>query len=180
MKHRFTDAMRTRHDLFTLIQQQKRVCAFEICSAGGSPELGLFGEINLWWRAFELERVCRLTVRLLKLRRMYQQSVARFFRTYKQDAPLEQLAQQFLESLSKHSDSLVVSVSRFESALLRIKAGESVNETVVWDRDPEWVLDCLSLGKKNIPGPSYEHYWIEVSDSIEGGARLVAIQPIDS
>ncbi|QYF94614.1 hypothetical protein KY495_05285 [Massilia sp. PAMC28688] len=101
------------------------------------------GNIFLW-RVYVLERTCVLTVELLRQRGELDTTLRSFMRTCNLSPFREYQPLAFLEALADHGDALLVSVSQFELALLKVRAGAPGTYRVAWTVDPHGVLHCLA------------------------------------
>jgi hypothetical protein len=109
-------------------------------------ELAMVRKIALWWLAFALETQCRLTARLLKRLDSFDSLVATYFDLNKTSPFIEELSLGFFSSLHAHDDPLVCAVSKFEHALLMVRAGSEQAHEILWDRHPERVILALETG----------------------------------
>lgn len=103
------------------------------------------GNIFLW-RVYVLERTCVLTVELLRQRGELDQALHTFMRTHNVSPFREYQPLAFLEFLAGDADPLVVSVSQFELALIKVRGGDKGTYAVHWTVDPHCVLHCLAQG----------------------------------
>lgn len=103
------------------------------------------GNIFLW-RVYVLERTCVLTVALLRQRGELDTALERFIQTHNVSPFREYQPLAFLESLAVDADPLVVSVSQFELALIKVRSGDDGNYAIRWTVDPHGVLHCLAQG----------------------------------
>jgi hypothetical protein len=112
----------------------------------GSRELSMLREIALWWRKLHVERQCHVTSRLLKRLGKLDSLVSRYFRDNATSPFIEELALDFLRVLHAHPDALIRSVSQFEFAFLRVRAGSNESFEVCWDRHPDMVIRAIEEG----------------------------------
>lgn len=124
----------------------------------GSHELAMIRRIALWWRAFQLKAQCPFASRLLKRLGRFDSSVATYFDNNATSPFVEELSLDFLTFLSVDEDSLVRSVSLFEQALLKTRAGSPEIFEVFWDRHPDLVFGALMEGTE-IPNTEPEHLY---------------------
>ena len=82
-----------------------------------SRELEMVREIAIWWRAFQIEDQCRFTSRLLKRCECFEDVVVTYFNNHRTSPFIEELSQDFLNSLVDHPDWLIRAVPQFELAL---------------------------------------------------------------
>lgn len=108
-----------------------------------SDELGLLREIALWWRTLGIERNCPFTTNLLKKLARFEPAVDAFYCRHATSPYMEEMAIQFLETLTPDADPLVRSLASFELALLRVAEGDTREFVIEWDRDPAAVLAAL-------------------------------------
>ncbi|SHG99948.1 hypothetical protein [Massilia sp. CF038] len=101
------------------------------------------GNIFLW-RVYVLERTCVLTMALLRQRGLLEPALESFIRSQNVSPFREYQPLAFLASLGAHRDSLVVSVSQFELALMRVRDGDPHSYEVTWETDPHIVLHSLA------------------------------------
>lgn len=112
--------------------------------AAASPDLQeARGNIFLW-RVYVLERTCVLTMALLRQRGSLEPALEAFIRSQNVSPFREYQPLAFLASLGGHPDRLVVSVSQFELALMRVREGDAHCYSVQWHTDPHHVLHCLA------------------------------------
>jgi hypothetical protein len=101
------------------------------------------GNIFLW-RVYVLERTCVLTVALLRQRRRLDAALQEFIRL-RNISPFRELQPlAFLEFLAGDADALVVSVSQFELALMKVREGDSSSYVVQWSQEPRRILKALA------------------------------------
>jgi hypothetical protein len=105
-----------------------------------SRELAMVRQIALWWRAFAIGGRCRFTARLLKHLGCFDVLVASYFDHNPTSPFVEELCLGFLSSLNNHRNRLIRDMSRFEQALLTIRAGSYDTYEILWDRNPEIVV----------------------------------------
>jgi hypothetical protein len=117
-----------------------------------SRELAMVREIAVWWRAFQIEDQCHFTSRLLKRYDCFEDVVMTYFNNHKTSPFIEELSQDFLNSLRNHRDSLIRAVAEFELALLRVRTGSTDCFEVLWDRHPENVILAVEEGSP-LPPP---------------------------
>jgi len=117
-----------------------------------SRELTMVREIAVWWRAFQIEDQCRFTSRLLKRLECFEDVVINYFNNHRTSPFIEELSQDFLDSLRDHPDWLIRAVSQFELALLKVRTDSAVCFEVLWDRNPDNLI--LALEEHNpLPPP---------------------------
>ena len=126
-----------------------------------SRGLAVAREVATFWRLYDMERYCVLTLRLLEDRGIYEETVSDFVQTHALSAFINVVGESFLLSLAESEDSLLSEVSRFELALTRVKRGDPGSYTLEWEHDPVQVLACLV---REIPIDS---------DQIAGRGRVV-------
>jgi hypothetical protein len=117
-----------------------------------SRELEMVREIAIWWRAFQIEDQCRFTSRLLKRCECFEDVVVTYFNNHRTSPFIEELSQDFLNSLVDDPDWLIRAVSQFELALLKVRAGSAECFEVLWDRYPENVILALEESSR-LPPP---------------------------
>jgi hypothetical protein len=101
------------------------------------------GNIFLW-RVYVLERTCVLTVALLRQRQELTPLLQAFIRQRNISPFREYQPPAFLASLADHPDHLVISVSQFELALMKVREGDRDSHVVPWQVEPHGVLKCLA------------------------------------
>lgn len=101
------------------------------------------GNIFLW-RVYVLERTCVLTVALLRQRQALAPLLQAFIRQHNISPFREFQPPAFLASLADHPDHLVVSVSQFELALMKVREGDRGSHVVRWQVEPHGVLKSLA------------------------------------
>ena len=114
--------------------------------------LEIVREIAIWWRAVQIEDQCRFTSRLLKRCECFEDVVVTYFNNHRTSPFIEELSQDFLNSLGSHPDWLIRAVSEFELALLKVRAGSAECFEVLWDRYPENVILALEENSR-LPPP---------------------------
>lgn len=112
----------------------------------GSPDLQEARGNVLLWRVYVLERTCVLTVALLRQRGLLETSLQAFIRSHNVSPFREYQPLAFLTFLAGDPDPLLVSVSQFELALMKVREGDSASYEVAWQNDPHEVLHCLAQG----------------------------------
>jgi hypothetical protein len=117
-----------------------------------SRELAMVREIAVWWREFQIEDQCYFTSRLLKRRECFEDVVMTYFNNHRTSPFIEELSQDFLNSLRDHPDWLIRAVSEFELALLKVRTGSAECFEVLWDRYPEKVILALEENSR-LPPP---------------------------
>ena len=117
-----------------------------------SRELEMVREIAIWWRTFQIEDQCRFTSRLLKRCECFEDVVVTYFNNHRTSPFIEELSQDFLNSLVDHPDWLIRAVSQFELALLKVRTGSAECFEVLWDRYPENVILALEESSR-LPPP---------------------------
>ncbi len=105
------------------------------------------------WRVYVLERTCVLTVALLRQLQLLEPCLQDFIGSHNVSPFREYQPLAFLASLARHPDPLLVSVSQFELALMKVRSGDTASYTVPWQVDPHRVLHNLA-----------QEHPIEVSD----------------
>ena len=101
------------------------------------------GNVGLW-RVFVLERSCVLTVALLRRRGAFEAALQAFIGQENISPFRETQAPAFLGFLAGHADPLVVSVSQFELALIKVRGGDPCRHLVDWSYDPAPILHALA------------------------------------
>ena len=100
----------------------------------------------LLWRVYVLERTCVLTVELLRQRGELDAALHTFMQTHNVSPFREYQPLAFLAFLAGDRDPVVVSVSQFELALIKVRGGDKRRYAVHWTVDPHCVLLCLAQG----------------------------------
>ncbi len=103
------------------------------------------GNVHLW-RYYVLERTCVLTVELLRQGALLDEALEAFIREQNISPFREYQPLAFLEFLAGHDDPLVVSVSQFELALMKVRDGDPCRYCVDWSYDPAPILHALATG----------------------------------
>lgn len=104
------------------------------------------GNVHLW-RIYVLERSCVLTVELLRQGALLDEALQAFIREQNISPFREYQPLAFLDFLAGHEDPLVVSVSQFELALMKVREGDPCRYFVDWSYDPAPILHALAQGK---------------------------------
>lgn len=150
-----------------------------IRAVADSEHLRLVREIADWWRIFNLEQYCVLTSRLLKRKGLFEETVHAFSGKSGLSPYIERLGAGFLEEMSRHHDSLVASVARFELALIRIKRGDVGRYVVNWRHAPHIILDSLIRGSPYSEKEAEGLYQTVVSIDLPGLFQIVEIGESD-
>src|SRR5579863_645148 len=100
------------------------------------PNLALAKKIIFWWRRLQIQNYCAMTTTLLGSYGVLDDYVLRFsngrFSVFREEVGLE-----FLDFINRHSPTpLVRSVSSLEKALILLKTGQVVAETIPWPCEP--------------------------------------------
>lgn len=103
------------------------------------------GNVYLW-RVYVLERTCVLTVELLRRHGLLEDALQAFIRQQNISPFREYQPLAFLGFLAGHEDPLVVSVSQFELALMKVREGDPGRYIVDWSYDPSPILNALAQG----------------------------------
>ena len=116
----------------------------------------------LLWRIYVLERTCILTVALLRSKRLLELTVEAFIRESNISPFREFQPRAFLAFLTDHTDdALLVSVSEFEDALMKVREGDANTFTIWWTFEPRRVLQALAdggrLDDQLVPGNFISH-----------------------
>ena len=101
------------------------------------------GNVYLW-RVYVLERTCVLTMALLRQKDLLAPVLQDFIRGHNVSPFREYQPLAFLAALADHPDALLVSVSQFELALIKVREGDPASYCVHWHTDPLPVLGCLA------------------------------------
>jgi len=110
----------------------------------GSPDLQEARGNVLLWRVYVLERTCVLTVELLRQADLLEEALLDFIRQKNISPFREYQPLAFLDFLGGHDDPLVVSVSQFELALMKVREGDPCRYMVDWSYDPTPILQALA------------------------------------
>lgn len=140
-----------------------------------SPHLQVLREVVLSWRAFDVERSCRLTAALLKQRGWFDDEVRAFAATANISPFVERLRDNFLEQMARHTDLLIAAVAQFELYLIKVKLGDSAEYLVEWPTDPRPVLMALSKGGSLESPPVGAPHRMLISQRFQG---LVQVCPV--
>ncbi|WP_154667956.1 hypothetical protein [Pseudoduganella violaceinigra] len=119
------------------------------------------GNVYLW-RVYVLERSCVLTVELLRRRGMLEEALQAFIRQQNISPFREYQPLAFLDFLAGHGDALVVSVSQFELALMKVREGDPGCHIVDWSHDPAPILHALAQGAPLPASPRLEPHRTEI------------------
>lgn len=141
-----------------------------IREAALSPGLQVTRDTIRAWRAFRLDRNCRLTAALLKRRGGYDEVLASIARG-PVSPYIEELSAAFLEAAAACDDAIVATVAKFETALLQ---DDDVERAVDWPCDPYAVLGPLLIGDDVPLVPAVPHRTI-VSRAIRGCFRVESV-----
>lgn len=110
----------------------------------GSPDLQEARGNVLLWRVYVLERSCVLTVELLRQGALLEEALQAFIRQENISPFREYQPLAFLDFLAGHEDPLVVSVSQFELALMKVREGDPCRYMVDWSYEPTPILQALA------------------------------------
>jgi hypothetical protein len=125
------------------------------------------GNIFLW-RVYVLERTCVLTTALLRQKRLLEPALQAYIRKHNVSPFREYQPLGFLGSLARHADPLVVSVSQFELALMKVREGDTGTYSIAWEVDPHAVLAWLARGEPLEMQPESGRYVTRVSRELFG------------
>jgi hypothetical protein len=128
-----------------------------------SPDLQEARGNVLLWRVYVLERTCVLTVAFLRQREMLTATLQDFIRNNNVSPFREYQPLAFLASLASHPDPLLVSVSQFELALMKVREGDPASHVVPWGSDPHQVLHCLAQGQPLAPSSNDGNYLTRIA-----------------
>jgi hypothetical protein len=140
-----------------------------------SPHLEVLREVVLSWRAFDVERSCRLTATLLKQRSCFDDAVRAFAATANISPFVERLRDAFLGQMIGHTDPLIAAVAQFELYLIKVKSGDRGEYAVEWPTDPRPLLMALSEGGSPEPLPVAAPHRMFISQRFQG---LVQVCPV--
>ena len=152
------DLREQQRGLLRLLKKRGTVTADDeyLLRVSRSDELGLAREIAVWWRALGIERNCPQTSLLLKRLGRFEPTVESFYCEHSTSPYMEEMARQFLLSLSSDSDPLLAALASFELACTRLAAGEDGEFVINWDRDPNQVFQALQSNGA-LPAPDGNH-----------------------
>lgn len=139
-----------------------------------SPDLQEARGNILLWRVYVLERSCVLTVALLRRLGRLDEAVRDYMARYNVSPFREFQPRGFLDSLAGDPDALLVSVSQFELAWMRVREGEPGHHEVPWPVAPEGVLKCLAEGSALLEHLRGGPHLVRVSGELPGGFEIVA------
>jgi hypothetical protein len=131
-----------------------------------SPDLQEARGNVLLWRVYVLERTCVLTVALLRQRAMLESCLQGFIRSHNVSPFREYQPLAFLASLAHHPDPLLVSVSQFELALMKVREGDPADYVVPWQADPHMVLHCLAQDRPLVLPPESSSYLTRIAANL--------------
>ncbi|PWT96873.1 MAG: hypothetical protein C5B51_32605 [Terriglobia bacterium] len=170
------DLARQQRDLLELIKSGtlRRTGDPYIEKVAHSPHLAVLRDVVLSWRAFDVERTCRLTSALLQQRGWFDDAI-RFFAATADISPfVERLRDTFLEQMAANADPLVAAVAQFELYLIKVKLGDPGEYTVEWPTDPRPVLMALDEGRSLEPLPAVTHQ-MSISQCLPGLVRVCEV-----
>jgi hypothetical protein len=136
------------------------------------------GNIFLW-RVYVLERTCVLTVELLRQRGELDATLRSFMKTCNLSPFREYQPLAFLEALADHGDALLRSVSQFELALIKVRAGDPGTYRVEWTVDPHGVLHCLAQRLPFFACVDGCRYLTTVAGKLPHGFTVDVVQAVD-
>jgi hypothetical protein len=142
------------------------------------PELVLVREIAVWWRAFQIETQCPLVARVLKHYGCFNRTVTQYFDGNHTSPFVEELIHHFLGTFSEHTDPFLRSVSRFEHALLRARAGSEETYVVLFDRNPDLAFLTMEKTGRLPPTENGFIYRVNVDPHLPGMIRCTREQSI--
>jgi hypothetical protein len=161
--------------LFTLVHSETVEAAGDdpyLQDVAHSEHLGVLREIIASWRAFDIERSCPLTAALLRECGLFEETLCKF--SGRSISPfIDVFSQAVLEGLGEHEDSLVVSMARFEKALIRVKLGDEGEYAVDWEQDPRPVLNSLMTQQPVVREPERRLYQTRISHRYPNFVNLV-------
>lgn len=141
----------------------------------GSNELALVRDVVRSWRALSIRGRCPLTCRVLDRLGRFDATLDRLADGRHWPPFVDEQGALFLDALARDDDDLASSVARFESALLRTRAG-GADEIVAWRREPYAALDAILSGGP-LPPRESRTYATRVSREIDGGFSVDASEP---
>ena len=127
------------------------------------------------WRIFVLERTCYFTFTLLKRRNLLEKTLSAFIAQYNISPFRETQAPAFLEALSGHPDSLVVSVAQFELALMKVRRGDPNSYAIPWSFEPYAILNRLAKDAPLEDQPQEGSYQILVSRDLPFRFQVISL-----
>jgi hypothetical protein len=137
------------------------------------------GNIFLW-RVYVLERTCVLTVALLRQRKLLEPALQAFISSHNVSPFREYQPLAFLASLANHPDHVIVSVSQFELALMKVRAGDPASYAVAWRVDPQRVLNSLAQ-ELALPALQDEGaYLTRLSRGLPHGFEITTVDKIEA
>ncbi len=128
-----------------------------------SPDLQEARGNVLLWRVYVLERTCVLTVALLRQAGTLEARLQAFIRSHNVSPFREYQPLAFLASLAGDPDPLLVSVSQFELALMKVREGDPACYEVPWQADPHQILHCLAQGQPLQPAQPGNAYLTRIA-----------------
>ena len=149
-----------------------------LCRVASCPEIAVVREIAIWWRAFQIETQCPLVARVLNHYGCFNQTVTQYFDSHHTSPFVEELTHHFLASLSEHTDPFLRSVSRFEHALLRTRAGSEETHVILFDRNPDLAFLALEKTGRVPPAEHGFRYRMNVDRHLPGMIRCTCEEAI--
>lgn len=144
-----------------------------------APGIALAREIAVWWRTNALKGNCPLTSSLLTRMGAFEASVEGFYRRANPSPYAEVVAEQFLDMIKRDAHPLVGPMAAFELALGKVRGGDIREFKIVWDRNPDLVVESLALDTP-LPAKELDAYVLTVSRDIPGTVRCARLTTQES
>jgi hypothetical protein len=129
-----------------------------------SLELAMLREIARWWRQYQVSAQCMFTARMLKRSGTFEETVNGYFEQNATSPFIEEMARDFLRTVSAGHGGLLASIAATELGLLNAKDGKRTE--VEWDRNPDLVFAALDQGT-DLPGADDEFsYRLSIADKL--------------
>ena len=137
-----------------------------------SQGLKALREIDLFWKEYSLRSRCPFTSELMRRQGVLREEVMQLIRDEKLSAFVEELGRQFLDRASRHPETLVATLARFESALASTADGDCTEYRIEWTQDPYYVLGCLLQDRPIESDQSRGCFVTVVASSVENRFRV--------
>jgi hypothetical protein len=142
-------------------------------AVAASPQFEMLREVSLWWREYDIERMCVLTASLLRRRELLHDMVVHYVAQPGYSPFISEMTASFLRLMAQHEDRVISAMAKFELAVIAAKRGEPGEGEIDWPCDPRLVLN----GQISETPDTVPIYRTIVSRDIPGFVRLT---PLDA
>jgi len=109
-----------------------------------SKHLLLVRKVSLWWRKLQISNYCLLSGCLLRSSGTFEREIESFLKERNYSPFREEVGMQFLEFLIEvNNENLIRTVASFELSLIKLKLGNAVESTTIWEFEPYSIIESL-------------------------------------